>query len=146
MAKNDLEDYDWHLSPAAKGLDKTLANKLSSLQQSIGKQGLSKTRYADSIRQALADGRLKQQQIGSDLSGKLQNLLERLAAKGLAKSGAKDLLSGKLAAEAEAERKKAEAAAAAAIRKAQQQMDQLTAEQALNQQEILRLLRQAGQK
>lgn len=146
MAKNSLEDYGWQISPDAfSGTDDSLANKLSSLQQSIGKLGLRKERYADTIREALRDGRLKDQEISEDLSGKLKNLTERMAAKGLAKSGASNMLAGQLEKEAETERKKTTASTASAISAAKSQIDQLTAEQSMSQDEIRRLLRQASQ-
>lgn len=147
MANKSINDLDWHISPDAfNGVNDSLANKLASLQQSIGKLGLRKERYADTIRQALKSGRLKEREISAGLDGKLQSLLERLSAKGLGKSGAVTTLSGQLTADAERSRKQAEEATAAAITNAQSQINQLTSQQNLDQEEIKRLLKQAAAK
>lgn len=145
MAKDPYTDYNWYISPDVFSIvDKSLANRLSSLQQSISKLGLRKERYADTIREALRGGRLQEGKIAGDLSGKLSSLRERIAAKGLAKSGASAMLSGQLEKEAEVARQKAVADTASAITTAQSQINQLTAEEALEQEEIRRLLRQAS--
>lgn len=132
-----FSDPDW---------SESLASQLLSIQNNLAKLGLRKQRYADTIQQAVAEGRLQAGQIERHLGGKLRSLQERLAEQGLYRSGALGLLSGQLNQDALVAHKQNKLDTESTVNSAQSQLQQVDLDTLLKQQQLTSLLQQESQR
>lgn len=141
----DLNAQDQLPGLTEAGWTGSLTNQLANIQNSLVKLGFRKQRYAETIRQALRDGRFAEGEISSKLGAQLRNLQERLAVKGLAQSGAADMLGGDLAQEAALKRRQNAQKTAGAVAAASGRLAELNAETRQEEAEAARLLAQVDQ-